>query len=382
MLHETPKPLSIVFLGLSITSSWGNGHATNYRGIIRALAQRGHDCLFLERDQPWYADNRDMEHLPWGRVRIYRSLNDLKQRFAGAVQAADVVVLGSYVPQGIQVGNWLANATRAVRVFYDIDTPITLASLAGSGCEYLTAELIPMFDLYLSFTGGPTLRTLEHTYGSPMARAFYCMVDPAIHRPASPAMPLRYDLGYLGTYSVDRQPGLNELLIEPAHADPRHRFVVAGPQFPESITWPGNVKRIEHLPPPRHRSFYSSQRFTLNITRAPMRQAGYSPSVRLFEAAACGTPIISDTWPGLDELLEPGSEVLLAESREEVLRYLTQMPEPERRAVGERARRRILREHTAEHRALELEHHIAAVMAASPRADSSSTGTLAAEGSS
>jgi spore maturation protein CgeB len=155
MLHETPKPLSIVFLGLSITSSWGNGHATNYRGIIRALAQRGHDCLFLERDQPWYADNRDMEHLPWGRVRIYRSLNDLKQRFAGAVQAADVVVLGSYVPQGIQVGNWLANATRAVRVFYDIDTPITLASLAGSGCEYLTAELIPMFDLYLSFTGEP-----------------------------------------------------------------------------------------------------------------------------------------------------------------------------------------------------------------------------------
>jgi spore maturation protein CgeB len=369
-------PLNIVFLGLSVTSSWGNGHATNYRGLLRTLTARGHEVLFLERDVPWYAENRDMADPPWGRTELYTSLADLKRRFKRAVREADAVVLGSYVPQGVAVGQWVTATAQGVRVFYDIDTPVTLAKLAKCDYEYLAPHLIPRFDLYLSFTGGPTLQRIERQYGSPMARAFYCMVDPALYYPPrrNPGVHRRrvrrrrkYDLGYLGTYSADRQQQLEKLLIRPARSEPRKRFIVAGPQYPGEIRWPENVERVEHLPPADHRRFYTSQRFTLNVTRADMRRAGYSPSVRLFEAAACGTPIISDIWPGIEEVLRPGSEILLAATGSEILRYLNEMSEAERRAIGARARRRVLREHTAEHRALELERHLAAARALKAR---------------
>jgi spore maturation protein CgeB len=364
-----PAPLNIIFLGLTVTSSWGNGHATNYRCLLRALSERGHRVLFLERDQPWYADNRDLRRPPWGRTELYTSLTDLKRRFSRQVRDADAVILGSYVPQGIAVGEWLTRTAHGVRVFYDIDTPVTLAALSKNTCQYLSPHLIPRLDLYLSFTGGPTLRRLERIHGSPMARAFYCMVDPKLYHPSRPPGPghrrtFRFDLGYLGTYSLDRQGPLSELLIEPATAEPTRRFIVAGPQYPADIQWPRNVKRIEHLPPKRHRAFYNSQRFTLNVTRADMRKAGFSPSVRLFEAAACGTPIISDAWPGINEVLEPGSEVLLAESAGDVLRILRTTTEAQRRAICQRARRRVLAQHTAEHRAQELEQHLAAAAAA------------------
>lgn len=359
-----PTPLRIVFLGLSITSSWGNGHATNYRGLMRALSARGHDVLFLERDRPWYADNRDLRRPPWGRTALYRSIADLKRRFTRDVREADAVILGSFVPQGIAAGEWIASTARGTLAFYDIDTPVTLAALARGDCDYLSPDLIPRFDLYLSFTGGPTLRRLERGYGAPMARAFYCMVDPHLHspapRPAARRTPsYRYDLGFLGTYSADRQKQLDRLLVGPARELENGRFVIAGPQFPRTLRWPPNIRRIDHLPPSRHRAFYSAQRFTLNITRADMRRTGYSPSVRLFEAAACGTPIISDSWAGVEEVLRPGTEILLADTAAEVVRYLTEMPDSERRAIAERARRRILREHTAERRAVELEGHLA-----------------------
>lgn len=355
--------MRIVFLGLSVTSSWGNGHATNYRGLMRALAARGHDVLFLERDVPWYARARDMPRPPWGKAELYSSLADLRRRFRAQVRGADVVVVGSYVPKGVAVGEWVTQTAVGTLVYYDIDTPVTLAKLARGDYEYLAPHLVPRFDLYLSFTGGPTLRKLEREYGSPMARAFYCMVDPALYYPEPGrrgAGAYRYDLGYLGTYSADRQAMLARLLVRPAREDPSRRFVVAGPQYPREIEWPRNVRRIEHLPPGRHRRFYTAQRFTLNVTRADMRRAGYSPSVRLFEAAACGTPIISDCWPGIEEVLTPGEEILLAQSAADVARYLLELPESQRRAIAAKARARVLREHTAEHRALELEEHVAA----------------------
>lgn len=350
--------MRIVILGLSITSSWGNGHATNYRGLARALARRGHDVLFLERDRPWYADNRDLTRPRWCTTRIYRSLAELRDRFTRDVRDADAVIVGSYVPRGVQVGQWVQRTARGVRVFYDIDTPVTLRKLARGDYEYLAPHLIPDYDLYLSFTGGPTLRQIEQQYGSPRAVAFYCLVDPAVYYPSD--RPPTDDLGYLGTYSHDRQPALERLLLRPARRDPDGRYVVAGPQYPGDITWPPNVRRIEHCPPGRHRAFYTSQRFTLNITRRDMIRAGYSPSVRLFEAAACGTPIISDVWPGIETILEPGREVLLAKNASDVLAILRDTPERERKAIGERARQRVLREHTAEHRAAELEEHLRA----------------------
>jgi spore maturation protein CgeB len=346
--------MKIVVLGLSITSSWGNGHATTYRGLVRALVRRGHEVLFLERDQPWYAENRDLPQPPFGETHLYQSVRELQTRFGGEIREADCVIVGSFVPEGAVVGDWVTLQARGRTAFYDIDTPVTLAKLASGDCDYLSPALIPRYGLYLSFTGGPTLRKIETVYGAPMARPLYCSVDPDLYYP-EPPREKKWTLGYLGTFSEDRQPGVDRLLLAPARMEPRAKMVVAGPLYPPTIRWPANVERIEHLSPADHRAFYNAQRFTLNITRAEMVRAGYSPSVRLFEAAACGTPIISDPWPGLDDFFIPGQEILVANSTGDALAILRDLSEPQARELGRRARERVLAEHTASHRAAELE---------------------------
>ena len=357
------RPLKIVILGLTVTSSWGNGHATTYRALMRGLTARGHNVLFLESDQPWYRENRDQPELPFGRLALYQGVTMLRTRWSRTIREADLVMLGSYVPDGIAVGRLVQQLAQGVTAFYDIDTPVTLAALTQGNCAYLSPKLIPGFDLYLSFTGGPTLEHLETAYGAKAARALYCAVDPATHRPARRATP-RWDLGYLGTYSADRQPMLDRLLTRPARRWKDGSFVVAGSLYPPELAWPENVVRIEHVPPRAHRSFYASQRFTLNVTRADMVRLGWSPSVRLFEAAACGVPVISDWWAGLDELFTPGKEILVARKASEVLSVLRDMSDAERLAIGDAARARVLAAHTADHRAAELEQTIEAVRAA------------------
>ena len=282
--------LDVVVLGLSLSSSWGNGHATTYRGLLRELAARGHRIRFLERDLPFYADNRDLAAPDFCELHLYGSYDELAARWSDGIAGADLIIVGSYVPEGIRVGHLVTSlASTGVRAFYDIDTPVTLAQLENGSCEYLCADLIPRYDLYLSFTGGPTLDVLERRWGSPCARPLYCSVEPALYYPDGPGeCALAWDLGYLGTYSSDRQPTLDALLVEPARRDRSLRCVVAGPQYPASLAWPPNVTRRDHVAPSHHRSFYNAQRATLNVTRADMIRAGYSPSVRLFEAAACG----------------------------------------------------------------------------------------------
>ena len=348
--------LRVVVLGLSITSSWGNGHATNFRALVRAMAGRGHDVLFLERDVPWYAEHRDLPDPPYGRTELYGSLEQLRDEHGTAVAEADLVVVGSYVPEGVEVGRWVQETADGVRAFYDIDTPVTLAALSRGECDYLVPELIPGYDLYLSFTGGPTLDHLEQVLGSPCARTFYCLVDETAYAPA--AVDRTWTLGYLGTWSADRQPVLDELLVEPARSRPDEAFVVAGPQYPADIVWPANVERVEHLPPAEHVAFYNAQQLTLNVTRADMVRAGWSPSVRLFEAAACGVPVLSDWWEGLDAFFTPGEEILVARSAAEVVAHLDAVDEERRDRIGAAARRRVLAEHTAEHRVDELEGHV------------------------
>ncbi len=351
--------LGIVILGLSITSAWGNGHATTYRGLVRALAARGHDVLFLERDKPWYAQHRDLPHPPYGRTALYGSVGELTERYAEEVRNADLVIVGSYVPDGVAVGQWVLATARGVRAFYDIDTPVTLAQLANDTCAYLSPAQVKEYDLYLSFTGGPTLQTLERDLGAPRARALYCSVDPAQYHPE--AVSEYWDLGYIGTYAPDRQATVDRLLLEPARQWREGRFVCAGPQYPTGIVWSDNVARIEHLPPSEHRMFYNRQRFTLNVTRADMVRLGWSPSVRLFEAAACATPIVSDRWAGLEAIFTPGKEIIVADSHAQVLELLRRMRTEQRIALGENARRRALAEHTSDHRAAELEAHFAAL---------------------
>ncbi|ACH38707.1 glycosyltransferase, putative [Citrifermentans bemidjiense Bem] len=350
--------MKIVIFGLSITSSWGNGHATTYRGLLREMDRRGHEVQFFERDAKWYAANRDLPEPSFCNTILYDSLETLLGEYGPEICDADCVIVGSYVYQGIEVGKWVTKNAKGITAFYDIDTPVTLASLAKGECRYLNRELVPHYDLYLSFTGGPTLDQIERQFGSPAARALYCSVDPQVHYPMQ--ITPRWDLGYLGTYSPDRQLGLEELLSRSARSWKKGRFVVAGAQYPADVAWSENTHRIEHLPPECHSEFYSSQRFTLNLTRKQMLLAGYSPSVRLFEAASCAVPVVSDQWPGLDHFFVPGEEILLASDSQQMLRILQRFPENERRAIGERARQRVLRSHSAACRAEELEEYLTA----------------------
>ncbi|EQB30397.1 CgeB family protein [Sphingobium ummariense] len=343
--------MKLVVLGLSLSSSWGNGHATTYRALLSAFARRGHDILFLERDVPWYASARDMADPAFCRLALYEDVEGLAA-WRDEIARADAVIVGSYVPDGVRVGARVQAWAGGVTAFYDIDTPVTLGLLESGQHDYVSPALIPGYDIYLSFTGGPTLRRIEGRHGAPAARALYCAVDTDAYLPTGAAP--RWDLSYLGTYSPDRQPTLERLLIEPARQMPESRFVVAGPQYPADIDWPANVERIEHLPPADHPAFYGASRYTLNVTRADMIVAGWSPSVRLFEAAACGTPIISDIWPGIDELFEPAREIALVTEAVEVVDLLGRNG----RAMGAAARRRVLAEHSGERRAALLEQLI------------------------
>ena len=353
----TASGLDLVFIGLTLSSAWGNGHATTYRSLLKGLARRGHRISFLERDRPWYAAHRDLAEPDYCELALYSSTAELYQRHAQCVARADAVIVGSYVDDGIRVLDWVFDTAQGLSAFYDIDTPVTLASLAAGECEYLQRDQIPELDLLLSFSGGPTLQYLETQLGARCAQPLYCSVDVDEYQPC--ALRKDLDLGYMGTYSADRQPGLESLLLEPARCLPDMRFAVAGAQYPSSIEWPANVQRSAHCPPNEHARFYGRQRFTLNLTRAEMRRRGFSPSVRLFEAAACATAIISDDWPGLAQLFVPEEQIIIAGSTGEVRERLEWTSDLELQRLARGAREQVLLAHSGVQRAQELEAHLA-----------------------
>ena len=346
--------MKLVVFGLSVSSSWGNGHATTYRGLLGALAARGWEITFFERDVEWYRSNRDLPRPSFCELRLYDEWPEAREQAEEAVAGADLVLVGSYAGGATEIVDWLARQDRPL-FFYDIDTPITLTALRQDGAaEYLRADQVPRFAVYFSFTGGPALRELEEVWGARRAEALYCGVDGSVHRPTPVDPRFACALGYMGTYAADRQSKLEALLIEPARVRPAERFIIAGPQYPP-MTLPPNVEYLPHVYPRDHAAFYASNRATLNLTRAAMVRYGWSPSVRLFEAAACGACIVSDRWPGLDELFEPGAEILLAETTDEVLHHLEVLDPTRRAAIGRAARRRVLAEHTYEQRADQFE---------------------------
>ncbi|WP_263385648.1 CgeB family protein [Granulicella arctica] len=348
--------MKIVVYGLTITSSWGNGHATTYRSLLKALAGRGHQIVFVEKDVEWYRNNRDLPRPAFCSVELYEDWAIEETRLIRHSLDADAAVVGSYFPDAIAASQALFARAKCPVLFYDIDTPITLRKLRESGStDYVTRRQIPSYSAYLSFTSGPALLELENSFGARRALAFFCSVDPEIYHPTAVKVEFQCALSYLGTYASDRQSKLMNLLNRAAGLLPAERFVVAGPQYPATLEWSGNVQRMVHVPPPDHPTFYSSSRFTLNLTRDNMVAAGYSPSVRLFEASACGVAIISDSWPGLEEFLKPGEEILLPSSDEDVARMLTGISDEERKRMGARARERILATHTSNHRAVEFE---------------------------
>jgi len=348
--------MNIVVFGLSITSTWGNGHATTYRSLLRALAARGHEIIFLERDVEWYANRRDLAEPDFCRLGLYTNLEELNRCYRAEIQSADFSIVGSYVPEGVTVADWVCRHATGPVAFYDIDTPVTLAKISRGDFEYLSPALIPRFDLYLSFTGGPVLERIASEFGAQMVKPLYCSADPETYYPQEADK--LWDLGYIGTFSADRQRSFERLFLATARMFSSGRFIMAGSLYPSNIRWPKNLTRIEHLPCTGHRDFYNQQRFTLNLTRGPMVKTGFSPSVRLFEAAACGTALITDHWMGLENFFEPGKEILAAASADEVTEIVASQSEDQSAKIGRAARERFLKDHTPDRRASELESYL------------------------
>ncbi len=354
--------MKIVIFGLAVSSSWGNGHAALWRGLIGALLAAGHRVVFFERDVPYYREHRDLWTLPdGGELALYPDWPAALPHMRAALAGAEVGIVTSYCPDALAATRLLQDS-KAVRCFYDLDTPVTLARLeAGEAVDYIGADGLAGFDLVLSYTGGGALDALRTQLGARRVVPIYGSVDPALHRPAPPRPAYDALLSYLGTYAADRQAALERLFVEPARALPDQRFVIGGAQYPEGFPWTPNTFFVRHLPPPEHPAFYSSSRVTLNVTREAMARMGWCPSGRLFEAAACGVPILSDAWAGLDSFFEPGREILVAHSTADALAALRTAPD-ELAAIARRARERTLSEHSAARRAAEMVTAFATVL--------------------
>jgi len=356
--------MKFVIFGLTLSSTWGNGHATLWRGLIRALVRRGHECLFFERDVPYYRAHRDLTALPGARLILYSGWQSVLQVARSHVAEADVAIVTSYCPDAVAASALiLADGTRACRVFYDLDTPVTLARVrSGEAVEYLPQQDLSEFDLVLSFTGGAALEAVRELLGARRVAALYGHADPDVHRPVPPQERYNADLSYLGTYAADRQEKLITLFVEPARRRPTRRFLLGGSGYPHDFPWTDNIWFVRHVAPQEHPPFYCSSRLTLNVTRRDMAAMGFCPSGRLFEAAACGAPLLSDEWQGLERFFSPGAEILIANSSQEATAALD-IPPPDLMRMARAARERTLDEHSSARRAQEM----LAILESSPR---------------
>lgn len=347
--------MKIVIFGLAVSSSWGNGHAALWRGLIQALLEAGHRVVFFEKDVPYYAANRDLHALPpGGTLVLYDDWAGALPQARAALADADVGMVTSYCPDGLAATELVLGTDLAVRCFYDLDTPVTLARIeAGEDVGYIGPDGLARFDLVLSYTGGGALDALRTQLGARRTAPIYGSVDPALHRPADKRPDYAALLSYLGTYAADRQAALEHLFVEPARRLPNERFVIGGAQYPDSFPWTANTFFVRHLPPPAHPAFYSSSRLTLNITREAMARMGWCPSGRLFEAAACGVPILTDWFTGLDAFFVPGEEILVAHTTDDAMAAL-QLGDDELARIAARARARAIEEHSAARRAAEM----------------------------
>jgi spore maturation protein CgeB len=345
--------MKITFLGLTITSSWGNGHATPYRAIIRALHRLGHRVHFFEKDVPYYSARRDFDSCLYCELTLYSDWAEVRGQALSAAAASDVVITASFLPDGRRINDELLDLVRPLHVFYDLDTPVTLGRLRQEKAEYLCRDQIPAFDLVLSFTGGNVLTELEQVHGARMVRPLYGCVDPDDYHRVEAVPEFHCDLSYIGTYSADRQASLDQLLLKPSRRHPEKQFLLAGALYPWHWEWPENVLRIEHVAPADHSRFYSSSRITLNLTRGEMAANGWCPSGRFFEAAACGTPLITDAWEGLDSFFDPRHDLRVVARAEDVQDALN-MADHELQSMAARARQRTLDEHTGMVRARQL----------------------------
>jgi spore maturation protein CgeB len=346
------RGLHLAVFGLTVSSSWGNAHAKMWRGLARALARLKVRLTFFERHEPRFADARDGVTFPGIDLVLYDDWATVEPTARAAVLGADAAIVTSLCPDGPQAAD-LVRARGRFAIFYDLDTPVTLGSLDGQPAPYLPRDGMIGFDLVLSATGGPALDALARRLGADPVWPLYGGVDPDEYTAEPGARRADVALSYLGTYSPDRQWLLASLFMEAARRLPDRVFLIGGAQYPHDFPWTPNTLFVRHVDPAQHRRFYGSSPLTLNVTRASMARMGYCPPLRLFEAAACETAVVSDIWEGIETFFTPGEEILLAQSVEDVIGAIA-LGDAELGRIGRRARQRVLDEHSAAHRASEL----------------------------
>ncbi|HEY2896116.1 MAG TPA: glycosyltransferase [Gemmatimonadaceae bacterium] len=349
--------LDIAFFGSSLVSAYWNGAATYYRGIVRALAERGHRVTFYEPDAYGRQQHRDMPDPSWARVVVYagegeNGVLDALARARGAdlvVKASGIGVFDELLEREVLA---LQNAETLV-AFWDVDAPATLDRVQTNQDDPFRA-LIPRYDLVLTYGGGdPVVRAYE-ALGARECVPIYNALDPSTHHPVPPDSRFACDLGFLGNRLPDRESRVEEFFLSAAALLPECSFVLGGSGWADK-PMPPNVNPIGHVYTHEHNAFNCTPRAVLNVNRESMARYGFSPPTRVFEAAGAGACLITDEWIGIELFLEPGSEVLVASDGEAVAEHLRSLTGDRARAIGGAAYRRILREHTYAHRVAQLE---------------------------
>lgn len=287
-------------------------------------------------------------------LHFYSAWDEIQLQANHALAESDCAVVTSYCPDARPASDLVLDNPNVFSIFYDLDTPVTLNALGRQGTvDYIPQYGLEPFDLVLSYTGGKALEELGTQLGAKRVAPLYGSVDPRCHHRVQVDQRFASDFSYLGTYAADRQHQLEELFLKPATQLPQKKFCIGGALYPADFPWMGNTYFVRHVAPPEHPAFYSSSKLTLNVTRAVMAEMGYCPSGRLFEAAACGTPVVSDWWEGLDGFFEPGKEILIAKSSVEAVAALN-LDAGELQSISRASQQRTLDEHTASHRAAQL----------------------------
>lgn len=352
-----PKPLRIAFFGSSLVSCYWNGAATYYRGIVRALHERGHHVTFLEPDAFGRQQHRDMDDPDWAKVVVWPARDEADAaRALEQARGADLVIKASGVGVFDEFLEREVLALRSARTqvaFWDVDAPATLERIAENQLDPFRA-LIPRYDLVLTYGGGQRVIDAYLGHGARECVPIYNALDPTTHFPVEPDRRFAADLGFLGNRLPDREARVEDFFFRAAREAPEFDFLLGGAGW-EAGSMPANVAHLGHVSTRDHNAFNCSVRMVLNINRSSMARFGFSPPTRVFEAAGAGGCVMTDAWEGIEMFLEPGREVLVAENAEQVNEYLRRYGPNQCREIGERARERMLAEHTYAHRVVQLE---------------------------
>lgn len=355
--------MKIAFYGSSLLSSYWNGAATYYRGVLRDLAARGHEISFYEPDAFDRQQHRDIDPPEWARVVVYPATTDglsaVLREAAGAdavVKASGVGVFDTELLEGL-----IAHAApEALRLFWDVDAAATLDEMARAP-DHPVRRALPALDLVLTYGGGAPVVEAYRRFGAVDCVPVYNAVDPSTHFPVAPDMRFDADLAFLGNRLPDREARVEEFFFRPVAMLPHRSFLIGGNGW-QDRPMPANVRALGHVPTADHNGFNSTPLAVLNIARDSMAEMGWSPATRLFEAAGAGACLITDAWPGIEMFLKPGDEVLVARDGQDVAELLSGLTRERARAIGDAARRRVLAEHSYERRgeqvdALLRQHH-------------------------